>query len=295
MSANLESIFKVINYPIFHIGDTAVTIGGVGVGIIIFIGALIVSSITQKIISIRLKKRRRKVSSSVIYSLNRIVHYTFVVLGVFLAAQCVGLNFSTLAVTFGFLSVGIGFGLQNVTSNFISGLILLFERPVGVGDLIKHGDSIAEVKSINMRSTSIRTFDNVTVIVPNSKFIENDVLNWSIEDPRIRIHCPVGVAYGSDVELVRQTLLDVAEANPDVLNDPKPEVRFLEFGDSSLNFDLLVWTGTPEKQRILRSDINFKIDAAFREKDIRIPFPQRDLHLQMTPAIEVLQPKSSKE
>lgn len=285
--ANSNQFINLINFPIFRIGDTPVTLGGILIGMCLFVGALILSSILQKVLGNHLRKKGR-IRNSVIYSLNRIIHYSFLVLGVVMAAQCVGLNFGTLAVTFGFLSVGIGFGLQNITSNFISGLILLFERPIGVGDLIRHGDNNAEVISINMRSTIIRTFDNVTVVVPNSKFIENDVINWSRDDPKIRIHCPIGVAYGTDVQAVRTVLLDIAKEYKEVLNNPAPEVRLLEFGDSSVNFDLMVWTAKPENQKTLRSEINFRIDEVFKQKEIRIPFPQRDLHLQMTPAVEAL-------
>lgn len=285
-----DRFVELINIPIFHIGETPVTFGGVGAGLCVFLLSLLISSIIQRVLRNHLKEKS-KVSGSVVYSLNRIVHYLFLVLGVVMAAQCVGLNFGTLAVTFGFLGVGIGFGLQNLTSNFISGLILLIERPIGVGDLIKYGDAIAEVVRINMRSTMIRTFDNVTVIVPNSKFIENEVINWSIDDPKIRLHCPVGVMYGSDVQMVKKVLLQVAKEHGEVAVDPKPEVRFLEFGDSSLNFDLLVWTMRPDNQKVLRSEINFMIDKAFKENNIKIPFPQRDLHVQMTPAIEMLSKK----
>jgi len=287
MNQNAEDITQWVNAPIFHIGETPVTFGGVGAGICILLGSLIISSIVQRVIAGHLRKKAN-LSTSVIYALRRIIHYCFIVLGIVLAAQCVGLNFGTLAVAFGFLGVGIGFGLQNLTSNFISGLILLFERPIGVGDLVNVDDKIAEVLSINMRSTMVRTFDHVMIIVPNSKLIENNVINWSIGDLKIRIHCPVGVAYGSDTKRVEAILLEIARKQEYVLDEPKPEVRFLEFGDSSLNFDLLVWTAKPDNQKRLRSDINFAIDAAFRENDITIPFPQRDLHLKMTPAMEML-------
>ncbi|MCA9399157.1 MAG: mechanosensitive ion channel, partial [Candidatus Omnitrophica bacterium] len=223
-----------------------------------------------------------------LYAIRRILHYVFICVAIVLAAQCVGLNFGTLAVAFGFLGVGIGLGLQNITANFVSGLILLLERPVRIGDLINIDGKISEVIGINMRVTVVRTFDNVTVLVPNTKLVENEVINWTVDDPRTRIHCPVGVAYGSDTTKVKEVLLAVAKNHKDVLEKPEPEVRFLEFGDSSLNFDLLIWTSKPENQKVLRSDINFMIDAAFREHDIKIPFPQRDIHLQMTPAVEKL-------
>ena len=290
---NGATLIQWMNVPLFHVGQTAVTFGSLGAGILIFIGMLILSSAVQVLLNKHLRSRRN-FSTSMIYAFNRIIHYLFIIVGIVLAAQCIGLNFGTLAVVFGFLGVGIGFGLQNMTANFISGLILLIERPIGVGDLVDVDNKIAEVKSINMRSTTVRTFDNVTVIVPNSKFIENNVINWTFEDPRVRLHCPVGVAYGSDVQKVKEVLLGVAMDHPEVMQEPVPEVRFLEFADSSLNFDLLIWTPRPENQKILRSEINFLIDAAFRKHNIHIPFPQRDLHLQMSPAVEQLSGRKKK-
>jgi len=276
-----------VNAPIFYIGSTPVTLGGFGSALLVFIGALLVSSLTQRLVSAQMAKRFR-LSSSVSYAIGRFLHYCILIFGVMLAAQCVGLNLGSLAVMFGFLGVGIGFGLQNVTSNFIAGLILLLERPVGVGDFVSVDDQVGRVRHISMRSTLIRTLDNVTIIVPNSKFIDHQVTNWSHSDPKIRIHCPVGVAYGSDIPKVKKILLAVADTHPDVLKLPKPDVYFQEFGNSSLNFDLLIWTDHPDRQFQLRSQINYAIDEAFQAADIRIPFPQRDLHLQMTPAIEQL-------
>jgi len=147
---------------------------------------------------------------------------------------------------------------------------------------------IGRVTDIKMRSTVIQTLDNISIIVPNSKFIESPVTNWSYSNPMIRLHCPVGVAYGSDVSKVKSALLAVAGGEEQVLKSPAPEVRFISFGDSALNFELLVWTGNPESQFALQSRLNYAIDAAFREGDIRIPFPQRDLHLQLSPAVDKL-------
>jgi small-conductance mechanosensitive channel len=141
-----------------------------------------------------------------------------------------------------------------------------------------------------MRSTIIETLDLVAIVVPNSKFIESSVINWSCGDPRVRVHCPVGVAYGSDIAKVKAALLSVANENREVLKEPVPEVHFLSFGDSALNFELLAWTGNAVRQFALRSDLNFAIDAAFRKSGVEIPFPQRDLNLKATPAAaELLQ------
>lgn len=284
---DLQYIVELVNKPIVHIGTTPVTFGGIGAAVIIFFGSAVLSSFVQRLISARLSKNP-KFSTPVIYAINRILHYIIVLFGVVMAAQTIGFNFGTLAVAFGFLGVGIGLGLQNITSNFTAGLILLIERPVAVADFVNVDGQVGQVISINMRATKIKTLDNIIIIVPNSKFVENPVINWSIDDPRVRLHCPVGVAYGSDVRKVKETLLKVANDHPDVLKDPPPEVRFLEFGDSSLNFKLLVWTDEPKKQFLMQSQINFMIDEAFRKEDVQIPFPQRDIHVKMTPAIEKL-------
>ena len=180
---------------------------------------------------------------------------------------------------FGILGVGFAFGLQNITSNFVSGIILLFERPVSVGDYIEVSNVVGRVVSINMRSTTIVTVDNITLIVPNSRFIEGIVTNWSVGDPKIRFTIPVGVAYGSDTELVRRILLEVANNHPAILKDPEPDVIFKEFADSSLNFELRAWLPSPLGRIMTISDLNYAIDKAFRENNINIPFKQVDVHV----------------
>lgn len=282
-----DSFTAWMNQPIVHIGSTPVTVGGIGAAVTIFVVSLIISSTMRRVLASRLGKNP-KFSAPMIYALNRILHYVIIVFGIVLAAQTIGFNFGTLAVAFGFLGVGIGLGLQNITSNFTAGLTLLVERPVAVGDFVNVEGQIGRVTDINMRATRIRTLDNIVIIVPNSKFVDNSVINWSIEDQRVRLHNPVGVAYGSDIEKVTKALQTVAVEHPDVLNSPEPEVRFKEFGNSSLDFDLLYWIDEPRKQFLVQSQINYEIDAAFRREGITIPFPQRDLHLKMGEAIDLL-------
>lgn len=286
-SSLLEKVMFWINEPFLHIGQTPVTLGGIVSAMIVFILFLFLSGLVEKFLMSRMSKQL-KLTSGTSYAIQKIIHYIIILTGAGLAAQCIGLSFGSLAVIFGFLSVGIGFGLQNITSNFISGLILLFERPISVGDFVTVGGDVGVVVQIKMRSTIIRTLDNVSIIVPNSNFVESSVINWSLDDPTIRIHCKVGVAYGSDIALVQKVLLEVAEAHEGVLKTPAPEARLLNFGDSSLDFDLLVWILEPRKEFLIRSQINFAIDAAFKKNDIKIPFPQRDLYLHMSPAIEKL-------
>lgn len=277
-------ILKWMNMPLIHIGETPLTLGGIAGSFFIVLAALFISAIIQRVIT-RNASARWKLNPGMTYALTRIIHYCILIAGAVLAAQCVGLNLGSFAVIFGFLSVGIGFGLQNVTSNFIAGLILLLERPINVGDMISVEGQAGVVIQINMRSTVIETFDRISIIVPNSKFIEGSVINWSHGDTTVRVHCPVGVAYGSDTAKVREVLLRVARENENVLKNPEPSVQFIKFGDSSLDFELLIWLSRPDIQKTVVSEINFAIDAAFREADIQIPFPQRDLHLKASPAV----------
>jgi small-conductance mechanosensitive channel len=280
--STIAQILYLLNKPFLHIGQTPITIGGIASAFLVVIAAYFLSAFTQRILLGRLTNRLH-LTSGMAYAARRLIHYTIILLGIIVAAQCVGLNFGSLAVVFGFLSVGIGFGLQNVTSNFMAGLIMLLEQPISVGDFISVETQIGKVTQINMRSTVIQTLDNISIIIPNSKLIENNVINWSHTDPQIRIHCPVGVAYGSDVKSVKSALLNAVRGLDAILEKPAPEVRLIQFGESSLDFELLVWTDSPEKQFFLKSQINFAVEEALRAAQIRIPFPQRDLHIVSTP------------
>jgi len=216
----------------------------------------------------------------------RITHFMLIAIGLMLAFGAVGIRLTSLTMIFGLIGFGIAFGLQNVTSNFISGIILLFERPISVGDFIEVGDAIGQVKSINMRATTITTRENIALIVPNSKFIEDTVTNWSIGDLKIRIAVLVRVAYGSDTRLVEKLLLKVAEEHPKVLSDPRSDVLFRDFGDSALNFALRAWIPDPASRSLIASDLNYAIDTAFRENGIKVPFPQRDVHFYSEAHVE---------
>jgi len=176
--------------------------------------------------------------------------------------------------------VGIGLGLQGIAREFLSGLVLIFERPIQVGDFVEVDELMGTVERISVRSTEIRTLDDVSIIIPNSRFLEANVINWNHHSSVSRLRIPVGVAYGADTEAVRQVLLNAAKGHPDVVSTPAPKVFFLEFGESSLRFNLLVWIREPRKQFQIRSDLYFKIEALLRDRKIEIPFPQRDLHVR---------------
>lgn len=204
-------------------------------------------------------------------------------IAVIITLSVAGFAFTNLAIIAGALSVGIGFGLQNIVNNFVSGLILLFERPIKTGDWIVVGGTEGYVKRIRMRSTLIQTFDRADVIVPNSELISAQVTNWMLYDTRGRVKVPVGVAYGTNTQLVKEVLLKVAQDHPDVIKDgssPDPRVLFLNFGDSSLNFELRCHISNIDIRLQCVSDMNFAVDAAFREHGIEIPFPQRDIHIR---------------
>lgn len=279
---SLETIARWMNLPLFTVGSVSVRLGGLASAVLVFFGILALSAILRRVVANRLV-RRLGLQAGVAYAIGRVLHYALVFLGFILAAQCVGLDLGSLAVVVGFLSVGIGFGLQNVTANFIAGLILLFERPISVGDFVTVDDQIGTVTAIGIRSTRIRTLDNVSIIVPNNRFVDGQVVNWSRGDARVRIHVPVGVAYGSDVPRVVETLLAVARAHPEVLAEPSPTVQFRRFGDSSLDFELLPWIAKPERQNSILSELNVAVAVAFRAAGIQIPFPQRDVHIRTAP------------
>lgn len=209
-----------------------------------------------------------------------LLQYTILMLGFALALSAAGMDFSRVALFAGAFSVGLGFGLQTVVNNFASGLILLFERPIQIGDMIEVGELRGEVRRIGARSSTVRTFDGAEVIVPNANLISEPVVNWTLSDRRRRLDLEVGVAYGTDPEIVLDLLRGVAEANSSVLDTPAPEALFLGFGDSSLNFRLRVWIPRFEESYTIRSEMGVAINAALRNAAISIPFPQRDLHVR---------------
>lgn len=209
--------------------------------------------------------------------------YLIWAMGILMALHVFGISTTSLMVAFGALGIGLGFGLQNIFNNFLSGLILLFERPIQVGDDIEINGIWAKVMQINVRATVVQTYDGAALIIPNSEFVSNLVTNWSHRDPYLRRHINVGVAYGSDTELVRRTLLEAAANTAEVLTQPQPDVLFTDFGSSTLDFRLRVWTTVHD---MLRADtaLRFEIDRLFRQRSIEIAFPQRDLHVRSLPA-----------
>ncbi len=275
-----DFLSEVLGFPLMHFGGVEVTFG-----LLVYITLLfwLLIFITGRIKKLFLRRflAGSDADIGVRQAVATIVRYFTVVLGSFVILQTAGIDLSALLVVAGGLGIGIGFGLQNVISNFTSGLIILFERPIKVGDRIDVGGVTGDVTNISLRATTIRTNDNISILIPNSEFIDSRVTNWTYSDRDIRISAPVGVAYSSDAVKVQEILLSVAAEQPGVLREPQPEVLFEEYGDSSLNFNLLVWTREFITRPIaLRSNLNFAIQKKFREHGIEIPFPQRDLHIK---------------
>lgn len=264
----------------YHIGSVDVSITRLVEGALIFGLALLVSRTLSALLQRRIAKRAY-LDPGLRYTMGRLTQYFIIAIGMLLALKAAfNLDLTSIAVLFTALSVGIGFGLQYIAADIASGFILLFERPVRVGDRITIGEDEGDVQSINLRTTVVATNDRISIIVPNSKLVSQRLINWSYGDPRARIAIPVSVAYGSNIELVTNTLLKAAADVENVLRDPAPKVQFLKFGDWSLDFRLLIWTNRPRLHMQLRSDINYRIERLFRQEGIEIPFPQTELRLR---------------
>jgi len=215
------------------------------------------------------------------YAIAQIVSNIVLIVGIFIVLDNAGIHLGALTVFAGAVGVGVGFGLQNIASNFISGLVILAERPITVGDRVEVAGIVGQVQHIRARSTVIVTNDNITMIVPNSKFIDSPVTNWTYGDPRVRFRIPVGVAYGSDLEKVREALVAAGKENLHTLKDPEPSVFLEKFGQNSIDFELVVWSSEMSyRPRRYRSDLNFAIEKKLREAGIEIPNPQRDIHIR---------------
>jgi len=274
----IEAIQGVLSFG-FTVGSRQVTVGLIFTATAFLYGSFIVSWAVQAMLMEGVFTRRQ-LQVGVRISMARLVHYGFIFVGFLLALVALGVQLRDVTIIAGALGVGIGFGLQGIVNNFVSGLILLFERPIKVGDYIQLGEQWAEIKNIGLRATVVETFDRAEVVVPNSDLVSTQVTNWTLSNRFIRLIIPVGVAYGSDVSLVMQTLMECAEANSMVARMPTPRVFFLAFGESSLDFQVRVWVSDVENRRQVQSELHKEIDRRFRELGIEIAFPQRDLHVR---------------
>ena len=225
-------------------------------------------------------------------SLVNVVIYSLWVLAIYTGINILGIDLSSLAFMAGALGIGIGFGLQNIVNNFISGIILLFDPSIQVGDMVQIGEDWGTINRINIRTTVVQTFDNAALIIPNSHMLSDRVTNWSYKDPKVRRQVDVGVAYGSDVQLVRTVLLRIVNDMPEILDDPAPRVDFMDFGDSALIFRVRFWIDSPDFWLTAPTELRFRIDEEFKKNGIEIAFPQQDIHIRSASGLEeILKPE----
>jgi small-conductance mechanosensitive channel len=282
LQASAEVIARIWSYLTrqFTFGRITVSVSSVMVGVAVVVLTILIARWSSALIERRIANRRH-IDPGLRFTICRLVKYLVITIGSLVALkQAFAIDLTSIAVIFTALSVGIGFGLQYIAADIASGFILLFERPIRIGDRITIGEDEGDVQSINLRTTVVTTNDRIAIIVPNSKLVSSRVVNWSYGDPRARIAIPVGVADDSDVELVTATLIRAAESVPNVLQDPQPRVQFLEFGAYSLDFRLLVWTNQPRRHVQIRSDINYRIARLFRERSIKLATPTQELRLK---------------
>ncbi len=276
----MELLRELWDYPVFRVGANGLTVGVVVTLLFSFAALYLITLWLKRLVARRLLART-SLDIGAREAIGSLLRYTVLFLGGIVIVQSTGLDLTALNVLAGAIGVGIGFGLQNVANNFISGIIILLERPIKEGDRVEVDNIDGRVAAIGARATTVITNDNITVIVPNSRFIAEPVVNWTQNDPRVRFKIPVGVAYGSDLRQVERLLLEVAAENPDVLDDPAPVVRLMSFGDSAVEFELRVWCTTlVHKRGKLISDLNFAIYEKFQQHGIEIPFPQRVVHVR---------------
>ena len=267
----------------FTFGRITVSVSSVIIGAVVVLLTIVIARWSSVLIERRLANRRH-IDPGLRYTICRLAKYVVTAVGLLVALkQAFAIDLTSIAVLFTALSVGIGFGLQYIAADIASGFILLFERPIRIGDRITIGEDEGDVQSINLRTTVVTTNDRIAIIVPNSKLGGQRVVNWSYGDPRARIAIPIGVADDSDIELVTKTLIEAARGVSNVLEEPKPRVQLLKFGDYSLDFRLLVWTNQPRRHVQIRSDINYRIARLFREHSIKIPYPTQEFLLKGLP------------
>jgi len=271
-------IWNLLSTPLFELGNSHISIVSLFVVLLILGVFFVISKIIER--AVGNIHKNKSIDPGIKGSIERFSKYLTVTVGVFVAVDTIGISLTSIAAVGAVLMVGIGFGLQNIAQNFISGIIILLERPIKQGDIVFVGGISGKVRDIRVRSTIIETRDDVAIIVPNSQFIAEQVINDSFSGHKIRKTLKVGVAYGSDVEKVTQILMKIASEHNEVLKDPGSKVLFMDFGNSSLDFELRFWVSELWTTDAILSDLRYAIDREFRNGDITIPFPQRDLHIK---------------
>ncbi|RLB18935.1 MAG: mechanosensitive ion channel family protein [Deltaproteobacteria bacterium] len=268
-----------------NIGGTKITIINIAYLIIFLIFFTFLSRAIKKALQNRVLPRTR-LDIGARASFVNVGIYSFWILAIYTGINILGINLSSLAFMAGALGIGIGFGLQNIVNNFISGIILLFDPSIQVGDMVQIGEDWGTVNRINIRTTIVQTFDNASLIIPNSQMLSNRVTNWSFKDPKVRRQVDVGVAYGSDVQKVRTILLQIVNDMPEIMDDPAPRVDFRDFADSALIFRVRFWISSPEFWLVAPTELRFRIDEEFKKNGIEIAFPQQDIHIRSASGLE---------
>jgi small-conductance mechanosensitive channel/CRP-like cAMP-binding protein len=285
-------LYEIFTKQMLDVGGTKLSIAEIASLVAMVVVAFFVSKIFSELIR-RTVLHRLRINRGLQEAITVFIRYLLLIISSAIILQAAGINLSTLAVFAGVIGIGLGFGLQNLASNFISGLVLLFEQTLKVGDYIEIGELKGTIEKIDIRSTILRTDDDLFVIVPNQRFIENNTINWSYEGHTCRIHIPVSVAYNTDLLVLSEALLTVARHEPRVLSTPPPEVQFKSYGDSALNFELLVWINEPEANEPIRSSLNFRIAYEIRDRGIKIPFPTREIILNDSVAMQEMRLRSN--
>ena len=283
-----EAVSTIWNATLFNAGGTAIKLNQIIIALLVAIIGLWLAKLFTGFITTRLV-RVKKVNETVAFTIGKVIYYIAAAMVLLIAMQVAGIPTTVFTVLGGALAIGVGFGAQNLFNNLISGIIILTEKPIRRRDIVVIDDMEGQVAEIGNRRTRIRTGDGIDVLVPNSKFLENNVINWTLYDAKIRGRVEVGVAYGSPVKLVRELLLKVTGDHDKIHASPEPDVLFEAFGDNTLNFSVYFWTevSRPMDLRKIESDVRFAIDELFHEQGITIAFPQRDVHLDTMKPLEV--------
>lgn len=282
--------WAMLNHPFIVLGKSSITLWTVFFNISFILAFLFISAKIKSWL-IRTLSRSSGMSVSNWRAAITLSYYAFLAVGLIGILQISGLDLSLFTVLTGAIGIGVGFGMQSIFSNFISGIIILLEKPLQLGDRIDVGDVSGNVQSISARATTIVTNDNVSIIIPNSDFISKQVINWSHSGNCVRIGIQVNIAYDSDFSVVQKLLLQIADDEPGVLKTPKPSVQLADFGDSAIKCILLVWTKEyTDRKGVLKSLLNIRVLELFRAHKIAFPFPQRDIHLHHIATREKVNP-----
>ena len=270
-------MFEFLRDKVYTIDGNKIRLLSILTSIAIIIASYLIAYIFSHLIRREFKKNKT-LNKAFIKTVTRFIKYIILIIGFFIAFQVLGVNLSSLAFLAGVIGLGIGFGMQNIISNFISGIIILFEKPIKEGEYVEVAGYDGIVSDIRARSTTITTRDNISIIVPNSNFITSNVINWSHRDPKIRLHIPLGIEEtASKLDIAKKVLLEIAEENPEVLKKPGASVWFVNIGASSFNLELIVWISSPIRRHFIISDINFEIAKKFAQYDIDLTYPWTNL------------------